>query len=151
MNPFDPLTAVDDSRLILDHGAWPNFHDAEVHYLDIWRGDVRPDVGVWIGPRIEAAFELCALRRPYLAVLEFLDCEAIRLTDFNHQNALHDLRFAFEARGPDLNGEPLSPTIAVSFEHAFGAALSFRCFRVRALRRRPVPVAGETGREDRLR
>ena len=135
---FDPLTQVEDCGLILDDGDWPNFHDAEIHHLNLWRGDVRPDDNVWIGPTIEASFELCALQEPYIAVLRFHDCESICLADFNHQNALYDLRFACEARGTYRNGEPLPPYIAVTFEQAFGARLSFRCFRVQALARREI-------------
>jgi hypothetical protein len=138
MKRFDPIEEVFDSQLILDQGAWPNFHDAEVHNLNIWRGDVRPDDNVWIGPVIEASFELCALEKPYMAVLKFHDCESVRLKEFNHQNAVYDLQFAFEARGTLLNGEPMLPYIVVSFEEAFGVALSFKCFRVQAVERREI-------------
>jgi len=133
MKKFDPIKDVEDSHLILDHGDWPNFHDAEVHYLNIWRGDVRPDDNVWIGPVIEASFELCALEKPYIAVLKFHDCDSIRMEEFNHQNAVYDLIFRFEARGTYTNGEPLPPNISVHFEQAFGVALSFNCFRVQAI------------------
>ena len=50
-------------------------------------GDVRPEDNVWIGPVIEASFELSALENPYMAVLKFHDCDAIRMEDFNHQSA----------------------------------------------------------------
>ena len=136
MNQFDPLRDIDNSELILDHGEWPNFHDAEVHHLNMWRGDIRPDDRVWIGPVIEASFELCALKTPYIAVLKFHDCDAIRLEEFNHQNALYDLTFAYVARGNRPDGEPLPPFISVRFEPAFGAALSFTCFKVQVLERR---------------
>jgi len=138
MKRFDPLEEVLDSQLILDQGEWPNFHDAEVHHLKIWRGDVRPDDNVWIGPVIEASFELCALKKPYMVVLKFHDCESIRLQEFNHQNAVYDLTFAFEARGTLTTGEPLVPYIVVNFEQAFGVALSFKCFRVQAIGRREI-------------
>ena len=136
MKEFDPIQDVEESQLILDHGEWPNFHDAEVHNLNIWRGDVRPNDNVWIGPVIEASFELCALENPYIVVLKFHDCDSIRMEEFNHQNAVYDLKFKFETRGTDLNGDPLSPHIAVSFEEAFGVALIFKCFRVQAVERR---------------
>ncbi len=138
MTDFDPIKTVEDSHLILDHGDWPNFHDAEVHNLNIWRGDVRPDDDVWIGPVIETSFELCALEKPYIAILKFHNCESIRLEEFNHQNAVYDLRFKFEARGTCTDGTPLTPYISVSFEQAFGVELSFKCFRVQALERREI-------------
>lgn len=138
MTNFDPVEAVEDSHLILDHGDWPNFHDAEVHNLNIWRGDVRPDDGVWTGPVIEASFELCALEKPYIATLRFHDCESIRLQEFNHQNAVYDLGFEFEARGTCNDGTSLTPYICVCFEQAFGVELSFKCFRVQAMERREI-------------
>lgn len=135
MKAFNPVEDVEDSQLILDDGNWPNFHDAEVHNLNIWRGDVRPEDNVWIGPVIEASFELCALKEPYIAVVKFHDCNSIRMDEFNHQNAVYDLDFRFQARGNYRDGTPLPPHIAVSFEQAFGLRLSFTCFRVQALKR----------------
>jgi hypothetical protein len=78
-----------------------------VHNLNIWRGDVRPDEDIWIGPIIEASFELCALEKPYIAILKFHDCESIRMEEFNHQNAVYDLKFKYEARGTYTDGEQL--------------------------------------------
>jgi hypothetical protein len=141
MVQFDPVENVDDSQLVLDHGKWPNFHDAEIINLNIWRGDVRPDDNVWIGPVIEATFELCALKKPYIAVLRFHDCNRIRMEEFNHQNAIYDLSFKFEERGSCTDGTPLSPYIVVSFKQAFGLALSFKCFRIQAIDRRDIENA----------
>jgi hypothetical protein len=143
MNDYNPASDVIDGEKILDHGAWPNFHDAEVHHLNIWRGDVRPDDNVWIGPVIEASFELCALKDPYLAVLKFHDCSDIRLTEFNPQKAIYDLKFEYVARGHRPNGEPLTPFISVHFEQAFGMALSFKCFKVQALERKNVEPSSD--------
>ena len=136
MRKFDPVKNVEGSKLILDDGQWPNFHDAEVHELNIWRGDVRPEDDVWIGPVIEASLELCAIRHPYIAVLKFRDCEAIEMASFNHQNAIYDLVFSFEERGYCNDGRPMLPWIRVSFEEAFGVRLSFKCFRIQAVGRR---------------
>ena len=138
MKKFDPIKDVENSQLILDQGEWPNFHDAEVHKLNIWCGDIRPDDNVWIGPVIEATFELCALQRPYIVVLKFHDCDSIRMEEFNHQNAVYDLTFKFVDRGTYTNGKPLPPSISVCFEQAFGVALSFKCFRVQAIERREI-------------
>lgn len=138
MKKFNPIQDIEDSHLVLDQGDWPNFHDAEVHNLNIWRGDVRPNDNVWIGPVIEASFELCALKKPYIAVLKFHDCESIRMGEFNHQNALHELTLNFEARGNLTNGKPMSPYIIVNFEEAFGVALSFKCFKVQAIKRNEI-------------
>ena len=133
MNEFNPIVDIENSDLILDDGKWPNFHDAEIHNLKIWRGDVRPDDNIWIGPVIEITLELCALKNPYMVILKFHDCESIRLEDFNHQNAVYDLRFNYEERGTMLDGGSLTSYISVNFEQVFGAELSFKCFRVQAI------------------
>ena len=99
MKEFDPIIDVEDRQLILDNGEWPSFNDAEVQHLNIWRGDIRPDDNIWIGPVIEVSFELCALEKPYTAVLKFHNCNSIRMKDFNHQNAVYDLMFEFKSRG----------------------------------------------------
>ena len=135
MKTYNPVEAIENSELILDKGEWPNFHDAEIHHLNIWRGDVRPDDNVWIGPVIVLTLELCALKNPYTVVLKFHDCEAIELKEFNHSNAIFDLSFKYEERGTMKNGEPLTPYIMVNFEQAFGAALSFKCFKIEAMGR----------------
>ena len=38
MKEFDPIKHIENSNLALDGGQWPNFHDAEVHNLNIWGG-----------------------------------------------------------------------------------------------------------------
>ena len=68
-----------------------------------------------------------------MVVLKFYDCESIKLDDFNHQNAVFDLKLEFEERGTQTNGESLTPYICVDFAQAFGASLSFKCFRVQAI------------------
>ena len=138
MKNFNPLKVVENCEFILDEKEWPNFHDAEIHTLTIWRGDVRPDEDVWIGPVVEITFELCALKQPYIVVLKFHDCEQIQMNNFNHQNALYDLYLDYEERGTLNNGEPLTPYIVVKFEQAFGAELSFKCFKVEAIGRRSI-------------
>jgi hypothetical protein len=135
MQVFNPATDIENSQLILDDGEWPNFHDSEVLNLNIWRGDVRPEDNVWIGPVIEITFELCALKEPFITMLRFHDCESIEMKEFNHQNALYDLGFNYESRGTNNRGEPLTPFISVNFEQAFGVALSFKCFRIQVVNR----------------
>ena len=138
MEKFNPRADIANSQLILDNGDWPNFHDAEMHQINLWRGDIRPDDNVWVGPQIEATFELCALQYPYLATLRFYDCESVRLADFNHQNAIYDLIFEYRPRGVNRRGESLPLFIAVTFEQAFGARLTFLCMRIEALQRQSV-------------
>jgi len=138
MEEFDPIKHIENSNLSLDNGEWPTFHDAEVHNINIWRGDIRPEDNVWIGPVVEATFELCALQYPYIVSLKFLDCESMKLEEFNHQNVVYDLNFTFEDRGTLKDGRPLHPFICVTFEQTFGMALSFKCMRIEVLERREI-------------
>jgi len=142
MKAFDPLADIENSRSILEAGRfWPTFHDAIVYSLSFWRGDVRPDDGVWILPTIDATFELAALMRPYVADLRFHNCCDVRMSRFDHNNSIYDLTFAFEDRGYYADGvTPLPPYVCVAFEdgEGFEPLLSFKCFRVEAIGRRDV-------------
>lgn len=142
MEPFNPAVNVENANAILDGGEWPNFHDAIIYSLNIWRGDTRPEQNIWVFPTIEASFELGALEHPYVVDMRFHDCSHIRLTHFDHTSDIYMLSFAFESRGFYKDGvTPLPPYISVTFErgHGWEPMLSFKCFRVEALRRRPVP------------
>ena len=132
---MEPILAVENSHIVLDKGKWPNFHDAEVHNLAIWRGDVRPEDQVWIGPVIDLTVELCALEKPYIVKLRFHDCNFIKMQDFDHQNAIYDLHLELEDRGNLNNGSPMTPYIVVVFQKAFGTTLSFKCLRMKAIER----------------
>ena len=57
------------------------------------------------------------------------------MEEFNHQNAVYDLAFPYEARGNYRDGSPLPPHIVFRFEQAFGIALSFTCFRIQVVAR----------------
>ena len=91
MKEFDAIEDVENAQLVLDQGKWPNFHDAEVHNLNIWRGDMRPDEDVWIGPVVEVTFELCALEKPYIVVLKFHDCNSIRIVEVKEHRFVFSL------------------------------------------------------------
>lgn len=138
MQEFDPIKHIENAGLALDDGRWPNFHDAEVHKLNIWRGDVRPHDNVWIGTQIDVLFELCARQFPYMVLIRFHNCESVKLEDFNHQNVIYDLSFSFEDRGKLNDGTPMTPYICVEFKQAFGLALSFRCMRVEVVDRKNI-------------
>ena len=138
MEEFDPIKHIENSGLALDNGQWPNFHDAEVHNLNIWRGDVRPEDNVWIGTRMDISFELCALKCPYMVYMRFHDCDSIKLGEYDHQNSVYDLTFTFEDRGKLRDGTPMTPYICVKFIQAINMALSFKCMRVKVLDRKNI-------------
>jgi len=140
---FQPERDVANSALILDtDGSWPNFHDAEMHSLNLWRGDMRPDDNVWIGPVIDTTLELTALMEPFIVMLRFHDCDAIEMSGFNHDNMIFALNFGLEDRGFYAdNRTPLPPYITVEFQRSFGVALKFRCFRIEVVERKKIDPA----------
>ena|GEM_PF-931148 len=134
---FDPAKSVKNAALILDaNGEWPNFHDASVLNLNIWRGDLRPDDGVYTFPVIDLAFWLCALERPFRVDLRFTDCEAIRIENFNDNNDIVDLGFRYLDRGFYADGKtPMIPSIEVTITPGFGLAMQFTCFGIEVVGR----------------
>ena len=118
-------------------GYWPTFHDAEVHELNLWRGDVEPDAGQYIFPALSVSLHLWELlnetnERGYLvtrhhtfAKLHFHDVDELKMEGFNHQNAIFGLSITREERpeGP-------SPLFVVNFDPAFGMGASFTCGRI---------------------
>lgn len=130
MKAVDPRTVVGNFEATLTKdGDWPNFHDAEIIDLHIWRGDVRPDDGVYVFPQITVRVELCALQHPFTTTLKFEDCNSVVMPGFNHQNPIMDLHFGLEERGFLNNGSPMTPYIVVHFKPCWEFGLSFKCFR----------------------
>jgi Immunity protein 50 len=142
MEQFEPSRHIIGGATILEKdGGWPSFHDAEVYSVSLWRGDMRPDDDVWIGPVIEVSLELAALEFPFVVDFKFHDCDSIELSGFNHGNMIYDLAFSFEERGHYADGvTPLTPYVCVAFEGNPGVTgfLSFKCFRVEIVGRRAV-------------
>ena len=69
MRVFDPIKDINNSSRVLDKGEWPSFHDAEIHTIDFWRGDIRPEDDSWVGPTLKIKVELCAIQFPYIICL----------------------------------------------------------------------------------
>jgi hypothetical protein len=84
MNEIDPRSVVENHEAILtEDGEWPNFHDAEIIDLYLWRGDVQPEKDSYVFPQITVQLELCALQFPFKATLKFIDCSFVNLSGFN--------------------------------------------------------------------
>ncbi len=135
MIEFDPKNTVTNSDLILVDNEWPSFHDAEVHFYNYWKGDLRPDDEVWVGPEIIIDFELCALEHPFFVKIKFLDCTAVQMSSDNPDNMMVDLDLSYEERGFFKNGKPLPPYIVVSLIETFGFHLTFKCFDIEIMER----------------
>lgn len=134
MHVVDPRKVVEGYEKILDRdGVWPNFHDAEVIDLQLWRGNVDPDREKYTFPQITAKVELCALEHPFMVTLKFLDCTSVMLSGFNHQNPIMDLRFLLEKRGMMTDGQPMPPYIVVEFVPCLEFSLFLKCSGVQVI------------------
>jgi hypothetical protein len=138
---FDPAAFVEQSeRLTALFGRWPSFHDAEVHAMDLWRGDLCPRRNSWIGAVLTARIQVLEACQPdatnsgndTLVTLRFHDIDRLELRAFNHQNAIIGLWFEHESRG-----DGLPPYIRVEFQQAHGVDATFVCFRVEFLSAEP--------------
>lgn len=135
MNEIDPRSVVKNHEAILmEDGEWPNFHDAEIIDMYLWRGDVQPEKGQYVFPQITVQMELCALQYPFKVTFKFIDCSSVVLSGFNHQNPIMDLKFGIEERGTMTNGEPMTPYIVVEFVEVWEFDLSFKCFGVEVIK-----------------
>ena len=145
---IDPATFVEHSdRLTTLFGGWPSFHDAEVHAMDLWRGDVCPERNSWIGAVLTAKIQVLeATQRgathrgnDTLVTLRFHDIDRLELRGFNHQNAIIGLWFEHESRGDGLPNY-----IRVEFQQAHGVQATFVCFRVEFLSAEPYSDAAQS-------
>ena len=57
----------------------------------------------------------------------------INVKDFNHNNSIVGLSIAEHARGHYTDGEPLPPSLLVTFHSGFGLAAQFACSRVEVI------------------
>ncbi|HUN77250.1 MAG TPA: Imm50 family immunity protein [Steroidobacteraceae bacterium] len=136
------------------YGVWPDFHDAEVIKLHLWRGYVYP--GDWddrnVFPVLTAKILVLEATQPgatgteknVLVTLRFHDVDAIRLQDFNHNNSIVGVCVSEQPRGHFTTGEPLPPSLRVTFEQGFGLGASFGCSRIEVVNAEWAP-AGSLG------
>jgi Immunity protein 50 len=136
-------------------GAWPNFHDAEIVELHLWRGYIHP--GEWdnsnVFPILTLRIQILEATQPgatgagndVLATLRFHGVDQVRLQDFNHNNSIVRLAVSQQPRGFYTNGEPLPPTLLVTIEQGFGLSGSFSCTRMEVVTAERAP-AGPLGK-----
>ncbi len=144
----NPATFVEHRERLAPFFAdtWPSFHDAEIIAIDLWRGDVCPERGRWIGAVITVKIQVLEATQPnathagndHLVTLRFHDADDIKLIDFNPQNAITGLTFSHESLG-----EGLTPYISVVFIRGFGVDISFKCFRVEVLHAEPFSQSNQ--------
>lgn len=138
---LDPKVIVKNSEKLtsLFRGSWPEFHDAEIVDLHLWRGNVRP--GNWddrnVFPVLTVKVRILEATQPgashagddVLATLRFHDFSELKLKGFDHMNQILSLSITQRDRGKGPKGNSLQPDYVVDFE-SFG---SFSCFQIEVL------------------
>src|ERR1700683_1383336 len=130
-------------------GRWPSFHDAEVFEVQLDRGQVEPEKGLYEFPTLTLKIHLWemtrevdqngyfVLRSHTLATLRFADVDNVNLVGFNHQNAIMGMEIVRRERtdGP-------SPYFAVEIDPVFGIAASFTCLHAAVIEAVPCNPDG---------
>jgi hypothetical protein len=106
-----PIHIANHEKVVEAFGYWPLFHDAEVRSLKLDRNrtlfdaTANPCVELVIHALewTEAKGSAPASFNHHLVHFEFEEIDDVQLIGFNHQNALHGLRFEPAEAGP---GEP---------------------------------------------
>ncbi len=121
---FDPLVHIKNVQLAVIDGQWPSFNNAEIHRLDFWKGDWRPEDGVYVSMQLVIDFEIKVFDRPdsvpFFLKLKFKDCCEIDFYSDNPDSMMSNLRMEFKERGTYSDGSPLPPYNAVETLNPFG-------------------------------
>jgi Immunity protein 50 len=125
----EPVSVVSGhEQLTSVFGGWPSFHDAEVLSVRLEREGQNGE-----SPALYASIHVFAGRRSVqsptgvefynhtVVTFRFNLILGLRLTEFNHQNAIFDLIFE---EPPDA---PMGAPLRVTFEPSFGIDCSFFC------------------------
>jgi hypothetical protein len=112
----------------------------EIH---LWRGHIYP--GDWddrnVFPVITIKILVLEATQPtqfgsgkdLLVTLRFHAADQVNVKDFNHHNSIVGLSIAEQARGHYTDGEPLPPSLLVTFQSGFGLAAHFSCARIEVI------------------
>lgn len=123
---------VNHERVTHSFGHWPSFHDSEVVSIRLDRDQGRD----LTGPMVTMVFFLFRLevaeedprRNKTLTTLQFRDVENLKLSDFNHQNAINGIalsRYFCERLKCEVFGVKIAP--------GFGLESSFQCREIEVL------------------
>ena len=102
-------------KLLDKFGFFPNFHDAEVVSIKLYREDVTASIRLLVPNYIEKEYTGLVD-----VVLSFFNIENLRLEDFNHQKVVSSLTFE-EMVERTLYSEDEVPRIHVDLDTLFGA------------------------------
>lgn len=124
------LSKIQNSHLLTDvFGKFPSFHDAEVHQLNLLRGEARtysPMLSALIHvyemtPEVDERNRY-VLKNHILVEFRFSKVNHLEIAGFNHQNVLQFLEITETSGAEDGNTE-----FEVLFEGIFGVRAKFYC------------------------
>jgi immunity protein 50 of polymorphic toxin system len=131
-------------------GNWPDFHDAEIMEVYLRRGETSPEkekcnlpvfsvkLQTWQITREVDAAGFSVLRHRSLVTIRFWDVTALRIDDFNYQNAISGLSIAHKKRNVGM-----TPYFEVKFEPVFGMGAEFECLVIEVVEILPCDEDGE--------
>lgn len=113
-------------------GHWPSFHDSEVVSVRLDRDEGK----ICTGPVLTVSIHLFRLevaaddpnRNNTVTTVQFREVEELKMTDFNHQNAISDL-VLFQTHSDRLKKD----IFAVEFRPGFGMSCSLKCGEIEVL------------------
>ena len=123
------LNKIQNSHLLTDvFGKFPSFHDAEVHRLNLERGETRSFNSTLFA--LIHVFQMTSevdeknhyvLKNHVLVEFRFLKVSDLEIAGFNHQNVLQflEIKETLEAEG--------EAEFDVLFEGIFGVSAKFHC------------------------
>ena len=124
------LSKIQNSHLLTDvFGKFPSFHDAEVHRLNLVRGETRSFNQALFA--LIHVFEMTSevdekkryvLENHVLVQFRFSKVNDLEIAGFNHQNVLQFLEMTEISDAEDETAE-----FEVLFEGIFGVSAKFRC------------------------
>lgn len=127
VEPASVITGHEELTSIF--GGWPSFHDAEVLSVRLERETPHPDAS----PALYASIHVFSARKSEesptgiefynhtVVTFRFNLVAGLRLSEFNQQNAIFNLRFEKPPDAPD------DAPLRVVFEPSFGIDCSFFC------------------------
>jgi hypothetical protein len=134
------LYLFDSEKLTNIFGYWPPFHDAEVLQLQLDRGNVQADEGIYKLPVLTLTIHVWELtkevnaegylvcRHHTVVTLNFCDVSDVEMEGFNHQNVMGELSIISGQRS-----EGPSPYFNVEVVPSFGMGASFKCLRIEVI------------------
>jgi hypothetical protein len=147
MNPPDlEKVIIGSERLTSIFGGWPSFHDSEIVEIHLDRGEINPKTETFEFPILTVKLVLWNLTSRVnangyletedhtLAILQFSGVDNLRMSGFNHQNAIMGLQIERQSNEDRIE-------FKVTFDPVFGMGCEFSCGSIEVLNATPWDVS----------